>query len=139
MNQSILPGTEGEKVFDAAIAKVNNTVDSKNVLFPGCKVKVDMKSIAKHQAYTIAVDLHGVDLFFAGGYYNITNPNHPKYFAMLVDAKLSYWFCVPLCAVTRMLSWAIPLDSLSAMASFLSNALSRYSKFFACSSRNYRR
>ncbi len=83
MNQSVLPGTEGEKVSDAVIPKVNNTVDSKNVLFPGCKVMVDMKSIAKHQAYTIAVDLHGVDLFFAGAYYNITNPNHPKYFAML--------------------------------------------------------
>jgi hypothetical protein len=119
-NQNGLPETENQQLFDATIAKVNNTVDLKNVLFPGCKVNVDLKSIAKHQVLSMA--LGGLkDHFFAGGYYCTINPNHPNYFAMIVDATLSYWYCVPLCALTRELSLALPLDSLSRVVQFLSS------------------
>ena len=65
-------------------------MDPKNVLFPGCKVKVDLTSIAKHQVVTMAIAGLKDHFFAGGGYYSTTNPNHPNYFAMLVDATLSH-------------------------------------------------
>ena len=60
------------------------------------------------------------DHFSAGGYYSTTNSNYSNYLAMLVEATLSYWYCVPLFAVTRELPLPLPLESLFMMGQFLS-------------------